>query len=130
MPHEADVVINITDKYEQLSKDITLEKINHQLNFARQKLSIQSIPWQLRTFSYLKIGCSSLRKYHKIKPSYCLQTPYDTSYLKLLQLLSTDDVQWWHQCSISSIATIKSDNVAIARLLQPINDFYKLILDL
>ena len=105
------------------------KEIIKQLAFAQAKLSNGNIPWSLRSISYIRISCINLQKYCLIDRDYFLDSIGDLSYSKLLASLNAENAQWWNKCRISIINTIESRDRTINLLLQPLNDFHRLILN-
>ena len=105
------------------------KEIIEQLAFAQTKLSNSNIPWRLRSSSYIRISCINLQKYCLIDRDYFLDSIGDLSYSKLLASLNAENAQWWNKCRISIINTIESRDRTINLLLQPLNDFHRLILN-
>ena len=101
------------------------EEIIEMLAFSRNKLIDKGIAWQLRATSYLRIGCTALRKYNRLVDEHILPGEYDLSYLQILELLLEYDVDWWRKCHISSIGTLESHDKKISEILHFLNDFYE-----
>lgn len=96
------------------------KSIQYQLHFAQCKLLSSDIPLQLRAVSYIRIGCSAMRKYQAMR--YSSQST-KTPCLSLLKSLSEQEHAWWNSCRVSCDGSLESTNLAIHQLLHPLNVF-------
>ncbi|HEY9619814.1 MAG TPA: hypothetical protein V6C78_05565 [Crinalium sp.] len=82
------------------------------LQFARKKLLLTEIPFQLRVVSYLRISCSVAQK-------------EDLRYSNLMRALISHDVDWWKTCRINMAGGLTSSDPTINALLHPIEALYQ-----
>ncbi len=81
------------------------------LQSARQKLQASEVPFFLRAVSFLRLSCSVMRTHNP--------------YSELLKALVAHDPQWWTKCHITTHGDLGSTDLAISKLLQPINALHR-----
>ena len=101
-----------------------------QLTFARKKILTNTIPFQLRAISYLRITCSVIQKFYCLESENHSIEPQKTPYLSLLKSLSEYKVEWWSDCEISESGILRSNVAVIERLLQPLTQLHQQYLSL
>lgn len=100
---------------------ITLKSVHKNLHFAQQRLLDPYIPHELKTRSYVRICCSAISTYQRLGLSNDGIFRSKTPYLTLLGMLSSQDVNWWETCTISSSGYLRSNDAVIDQLLHPLN---------
>lgn len=121
--------MTVSTQAPELQQVMVLQPIRKHLLFAQDRLLDPNIPFQLRALSYLRICSTAIRTYQRLEllaPSLDSKTPY----LTLLGDLTNQHPEWWRFCEIADRGYLISSDRTINRILQPLNAFVALLLDL
>jgi hypothetical protein len=117
-------MLTATRTIESCSTPLNRE-IAHLLHYAETKL-LNEMPQQLRMTSYLRLCCAAIRKLHQTTGKEIVGVTFNDSYSHLLQVLCNHNPQWWQRCLISDRGVLKSDDLIIDKLLQPLESFIEI----
>ena len=94
------------------------------LNEAREKLLEQKLPLSARAISYVRV-CSVVMQI-LVKD---LGEKMPESYSTILATLHSQDAQWWRDCYVDAAGFLRSKNVEVQALINPLNLFVQRVMN-
>ena len=122
-----DIFLGMNDSNNQRQKQKSCRLASDKLAFARKHLLNNTISFDLRAISYLRITCSVM---YYLELGNMAISSQKFSYLSLLNSLYNCQVEWWKHCQVSEEGILTSSIPEIEQLLQSLIKFHQKQLDL